>query len=1360
MGFDAGAITAHLKLDREEFDEDLDDVKKRGQELDDTVWSPKVKLDLEEFDEDVDEVDEKKDELEKPVEFEVSVDKDKLDEEVDEVKGKKDELEKPVDIPIGASSESFDEKAAELEESKSALESPVEIPAELETSTVDRDAAEIEGVKEALESPVKIPAEFDQPALAVEGEAAHETAKLTAGEPIEIPLNLNLAELYIEAAAAKAFLAGVFGDSELGAARTNILSSILGQGLNLSELNDVMGFAGFPPAQIDQVSRALEAAAAPPAIPPASIVDAFAQEVPPGAASSFLPPTPALGVGSDLEEQLAEEERLGYESAVRQAEAQATNLINSLYGSNGLRNSSFGEGWFGSAEDQAPPPPNPAAKAIDQLAADNLHAAAIARAENLAEKVAANEADSSFLNDFTNGLPGAASIGSDGSVIFRAFGGSGGAVKSDAEQFAEMWKADAKAALTDGEYEVFGQFGAQGKTNPLSALFKGRSQIESDLKKWASKAGKEVSGSFTSALSKGIISDAESALGGGSGGGFFGKLLTGAVSGAGSFVDSLGNLSPALQFGVPLASLAVPVLGAVGLATGGAIAGTSIGLAGTAAAFIPGLLDLVKGYEAYSGAKTAASTYQSTVSSDAAAVAAGLMTPAQAATANETAKITEQQTLASYTPQANSIAAAIAPIVSSGSSYLGKAEQEIDPQIITFLHSLGDALHYVAPFGEAAIKSMSGFFDSIDRGLQSGGFRSFMATMTKDVGPVMDEFGHFLINMGNAFGGFLKLFGGAPAQAVGKWFDRVSGGLATFLNHVKLGPGFMQGMTTAFGFLGAAGDLVWHVLVDLFKALAPIGLTIMKVLTPAFQGLTGLIQKIPIGDLTAALAILGGVLGGLALEASPFLAIPAAILAIGWAYEKIQGLLHPPQLPALTPAQQFLGAYGANLPANQRTLAENEAIAAAAYRGVPIPQQAALAPYLNPSNPVSPTGRSKLGDLQDTGIIGNTPADQRLRALQQANYKENTPLPPKPPPGWLQELQHISKAFFDVGHAADIAARDFGGFLNRGSQDLANWTHDLEHWLGEGAKDIGNWATNSLPHGFDTARHAIAHGFDDITGGVSNWVTNSLPHTFDLVRHGIADWFTNSLPHGFDTARHAIASGFDLVTSSVSNWVSNSLPHTFDLVRSGIANWVTNSLPHGFDNVRHVIASAFDSFTGAIDTFVTQKLPHAFDGVVSGITHWVTSSLPNAFSGMARAVQGAFAGAGSWLAGVGEKIIDGLIGPLNSAINFANAHDPSFLGIHLFPHIPNIPSFDTGGWVGGPEGAPSLAIVHGGEFVMSSAMVAASGGGAGTHIEVNVDARGSSDPWAVQQAAQKGVASVIPDLRRALQRAPTGPMAA
>jgi hypothetical protein len=337
----------------------------------------------------------------------------------------------------------------------------------------------------------------------------------------------------------------------------------------------------------------------------------------------------------------------------------------------------------------------------------------------------------------------------------------------------------------------------------------------------------------------------------------FQAMFAQAISGAGGLFSSLslapdgaGPLMVALFSPLGLAAWTAFV-GAFGLALGGAVAGTTIGLAGTLAAFIPGLLDLLKGYEAYSAQKSGGST-------------AG-MSPAQLG-----------------------LGKALGGLIGPASSGLGAAETAIMPQITKFIDALTKAMPLMDEFAQPAIKAMSGFFDAIDKGMGSGNFKTFIDDMSNDVGPIMQDFGQFLLNMGGAWAGFLELFGGKPADAVGGWFVKVSRDFDNFINHVKMSPDFIQGMKSVWDDLGKVLSLVSAIVGPLADALGPLGVIIFNIvgfLAVWADRIVKLIPKWVVNDIVIFLTALsgiaaGGILAGLIGLAAPFIAIGAAVVVL------------------------------------------------------------------------------------------------------------------------------------------------------------------------------------------------------------------------------------------------------------------------------------------------------------------------------------------------------------------------------------------------------------------------------------------------------------------------------------------------
>jgi phage-related protein len=371
---------------------------------------------------------------------------------------------------------------------------------------------------------------------------------------------------------------------------------------------------------------------------------------------------------------------------------------------------------------------------------------------------------------------------------------------------------------------------------------------KSEIVKWAqdmNKPASDIASAFETAFGTAL-------KGGESGGGGFLSSIENWFSSSGSSMSNLGSkMFGSLSIGTgPLAALMNPLgaaaatafAGAFGLALGGALSATLIGAGGLVAALLPGYLDVTKGLAAYTA----------------------LSTPGASTKGMSKSQIGLGQSLKG--------------LLGAGSKGLGAAEATIMPQITKFVNALTKAIPLMNEFAKPAIKAMSGFFNVIDKGLGSKGFSSFMAQMSKLVGPIMKEFGQVVINLVTAFGGFLKLFGGVGANQIGPWFVKITGEFSHFMNHVKLGKGFVAGMTTVFSDLGKVLPGIWNLFKELGAALAPVGLQIFRIVGWLGSWTARIVKLIP-PPVLAALVVVGALatafaLGLIAIGAGLALVVP------------------------------------------------------------------------------------------------------------------------------------------------------------------------------------------------------------------------------------------------------------------------------------------------------------------------------------------------------------------------------------------------------------------------------------------------------------------------------------------------------
>ncbi len=173
------------------------------------------------------------------------------------------------------------------------------------------------------------------------------------------------------------------------------------------------------------------------------------------------------------------------------------------------------------------------------------------------------------------------------------------------------------------------------------------------------------------------------------------------------------------------------------------------------------------------------------------------------------------------------------------------------PTMSDFLDSLAKAAPSLMPFVKASVSVAGGFINTLSSGMQSSGFKTFMGDMTADVTPIMQDFATWTENAGATFGKFLELFGGAPAQAVGSWFDRTSARLLAAFGHPAV-KGHLEGgkMVGAEGATGFFRDVNVQAMDRTFDAMGKLfGTTAQAVgkLLIAAEPVAGMVAGLVLG---------------------------------------------------------------------------------------------------------------------------------------------------------------------------------------------------------------------------------------------------------------------------------------------------------------------------------------------------------------------------------------------------------------------------------------------------------------------------------------------------------------------------------
>jgi hypothetical protein len=188
---------------------------------------------------------------------------------------------------------------------------------------------------------------------------------------------------------------------------------------------------------------------------------------------------------------------------------------------------------------------------------------------------------------------------------------------------------------------------------------------------------------------------------------------------------------------------------------------------------------------------------------------------------------------------------------------------------------------------------------------------------------------------------------------------------------------------------------------------------------------------------------------------------------------------------------------------------------------------------------------------------------------------------------------------------------------------------------------------------------------------------------------------------------HALQAVWDVVWGAISAsalWVwDNVLKPTWDaIVQYGI---------HPIVAAAHWLGQVWDSVWG----WITMVVSNAWLGL-KVIWGWIKTEGIDPVWGAAKWLQGewdaiwkAIGNGVSWvwdhlIAPVFNRIKDGIASIKNGFNDIKNAPGAAGQG------LAHLAGFDDGGWVPGAPGAPMLAIVHGGEYVLSRDMIAAGGG--------------------------------------------------
>ncbi|MDO8629871.1 MAG: hypothetical protein Q7R41_05210, partial [Phycisphaerales bacterium] len=204
--------------------------------------------------------------------------------------------------------------------------------------------------------------------------------------------------------------------------------------------------------------------------------------------------------------------------------------------------------------------------------------------------------------------------------------------------------------------------------------------------------------------------------------------------------------------------------------------------------------------------------------------------------------------------------------------------------------------------------------------------------------------------------------------------------------------------------------------------------------------------------------------------------------------------------------------------------------------------------------------------------------------------------------------------------------------------------------------------------------------------------------------------------------------------------VFNFIHDTWDAVWRGIENTfdrIVGNIGGIKDRLVGLFVGVFD-FIGSAWSAVWTTVHNEFDRIV-GLVLGIRDRLVGGFKAMAGMIGDPLAGVWSMI----QSGVDNVIGLMNRAIDLLNKAIETYNQIPLLPDIPPIPNiggslpqpgdpnfigpmmngiraFATGGTVPGPMGQAQLAVVHGGEEVLTPAQRRTGGRGGGNTYVTNI----------------------------------------
>jgi TP901 family phage tail tape measure protein len=210
-----------------------------------------------------------------------------------------------------------------------------------------------------------------------------------------------------------------------------------------------------------------------------------------------------------------------------------------------------------------------------------------------------------------------------------------------------------------------------------------------------------------------------------------------------------------------------------------------------------------------------------------------------------------------------------------------------------------------------------------------------------------------------------------------------------------------------------------------------------------------------------------------------------------------------------------------------------------------------------------------------------------------------------------------------------------------------------------------------------------------------DWIGTAFRWLYDNVFKPIGGFIVDAV--------HAVGDGFNWVWQNVIKPVIDALSAAWHWVYDNAIKPVADWIKREWDIMGRAIQIMHDQYFQPVVDAISGAWHWLYDNAIRPVADWIGGAVHN--------VGQAFSDAFTWVKSIISDVWN-FVKPIFDAIGNAISHVSSALGgvgniiSSTFSGIGHIFGFDDGGFVPGAPGAPMLAVVHGGEYVVSNDMQA------------------------------------------------------